>query len=79
MDIKIRGLRPEVVAKIDDLASKRKISREEYLRRHLSRVAALGEVQEVEDKYATLVGNLSELIQMNTDTMERVIYLLESR
>lgn len=79
MDIKIRGLRPEVVAKIDELAAKRKISREEYLRRHLSQVAALGEVQEVEDKYATLVGNLSELIQMNTDTMERVIYLLESR
>jgi hypothetical protein len=77
-EIKVRGLGAEVVAKIDELAEKRKISREEYLRRHLTHLAAIGEVKEVEEKYATLINNLAEVLQMNTDAMERIVYYLET-
>ena len=44
MEIKIRNVDPVIVKKIDEMAAKQKISRNEYLRRSISRFALITEV-----------------------------------
>ena len=54
-DIIIRNLEPVVLQKIDELAKKKKISREEYLRRYLTKVSELEDVVQLDEKYSSLL------------------------
>ena len=76
-DIKIRGMEIEVVDRIEKLAGKKGMSREEYLRQHLRTMAVLGEVREMEERYARLVELVCKSIQDMNVVLERILTKLE--
>ncbi len=69
-DIIIRNLEPVVLQKIDELAKKKKISREEYLRRYLTKVSELEDVVQLDEKYSNLISVLSERMEQANDVIE---------
>ena len=76
-DIKIRGMEIEVVDRIEKLAAKKGTSREEYLRQHLRTMAVLGEVKEMEERYARLVELVCKSIQDTNEVLEKILTKLE--
>lgn len=78
-EIKIRNLDPVILKKIDETAKKKNLSREEYLRRYLTKISELEDVIQLDEKYANLVEVLSdrmeqanEIIEVNTMILEKV-------
>lgn len=69
-DIIIRNLEPVVLQKIDELAKKKKISREEYLRRYLTKVSELEDIVQLDEKYSNLISALSERMEQANDVIE---------
>ncbi len=69
-DIIIRNLEPVVLQKIDELAKKKKISREEYLRRYLKKVSELEDVVQLDEKYSNIINALSERMEQANDVIE---------
>lgn len=69
-DIIIRNLEPVVLQKIDELAKKKKISREEYLRRYLTKVSELEDAVQLDEKYSNLISALSERMEQANDVIE---------
>lgn len=69
-DIIIRNLEPVVLQKIDELAKKKKISREEYLRRYLTKVSELEDVVQLDEKYSNIINALSERMEQANDVIE---------
>lgn len=78
-DIIIRNLDGAAAKKLTELAKKKKMSREEYIRRYLTTLSVINEVKEIEGKYNTLVQNLADVIKVNTETMARVNFLLDQK
>lgn len=70
MEIKIRKVEPAVVKKLDELARTHKISREEYLRRWLLKVATMEDVEILENKYSNLVEVLVDRLEQANDIIE---------
>lgn len=77
MEIKIRGLDETVGLRLKELATKKKMSRESYLREVLNTLAVSGELMELDYKYANLVKTLADLNQMYTDIIDKNTYILE--
>ena len=69
-DIIIRNLEPVVLQKIDELAKKKKISREEQLRRYLKKVSELEDVVQLDEKYSNIINALSERMEQANDVIE---------
>lgn len=72
MEIKIRGVSPITVKKLDELAAKKKISRNELLKKYIESFAIQDDLKNMEDKYSTLVLKLSDVIERNTNALEEV-------
>lgn len=79
VEIKVRNLDPVVVDKIDSLARRKGISREEYIRRYLASLSTMEDVVEVEDKYRRLIDVLVErldfsdtIIESNTELLKEI-------
>lgn len=72
MDIKIRNVDPVVIRKMDEAARKKKISREEYLRRMINRTAALDDVKNIENKYTDLVEKVAACIRAQNDQLKEI-------
>lgn len=70
MEIKIRNVDPVIVKKIDEMAAKQKISRNEYLRRSISRFALITEVTDLDQRYRELVDTLSDRLQQASDVIK---------
>lgn len=80
MDIKIRNVDPMIVKKINENATKHGLSREEYLRRLLTKTAIIDDVVSMEQKYEVIINSLMErfdqandVIAMNTAVIERIL------
>ena len=80
MEIKIRNVDPVVVTKLDELARKQHLSRNEYLKKIVSRCAVVQDVIDLDKKYADLVNVLTErleqaadVIATNTEILEKII------
>lgn len=80
MEIKIRNVDPVVVTKLDELARKQRLSRNEYLKKIVSRCAVVQDVIDLDKKYADLVNVLAErleqaadVIATNTEILEKII------
>ena len=82
MEIKVRGIETGVISAIDALAEKQGISRNEYLRKRITAIGILGDVEEIELKYRQFtdrimkeVSALADAVNENTrlmaDTMNR--------
>ena len=79
MEIKIRNVDPVVVTKLDELARKQHLSRNEYLKKIVSRCAVVQDVIDLDKKYADLVNVLAErleqaadVIATNTEKMKKI-------
>ena len=69
-DIKVRGLDPVIIKKLDELAKATGMSREEYLRKYISKLAIINDVERVEDKYTNLVNLLADRLEQANDVIE---------
>lgn len=80
MEIKIRNVEPYAVQKIDELARKKNMSRNSYLKKQLEAIALIGEIRQVERRYESLVQSLVEVIKDNTTAYEQILrYLKEGK
>lgn len=61
MDVLIRDVNINTVIKIDNLAKKNGFSRNEYLCNRLEEIAFENEINELEDKYKSLIKNLVDI------------------
>ena len=77
MEIKIRGIDPVIVKKIDEIAKKHGMSRNEYLKRCLVKYAVIEDVAELESKYAGLVHLLAQRLEQANDVIETNSQMLE--
>lgn len=79
MVITIRNVDDSVVAKLNSLAKKHNMSREEYLRKQLESMAVIGQLKELDEKYSVLVSNIADIIQQNTLAMEKLEFYLRNQ
>ena len=80
MDVCIRKVDPVAIKKIDELAKRKGISWNEYLKKHIEQMAIIKDISETEDKYANLVETVvdrleqaNDIIQENSIMLKRVI------
>ncbi|MDA2067938.1 ribbon-helix-helix protein, CopG family [Bacillus cereus] len=66
-----------LVKRIDELAKAKKISRQEFLHRYISNLAVLQDMKDLQDKYTELQKQSMILIKQNTQTMNRVLRVIE--
>ena len=72
MEIKVRELDPVCVKKIDELARKKKMSRNAYLKSLLENYCVMDGFKKLESKNETLLTDLKLLIKENTDVLQAV-------
>ena len=77
MEIKIRNVDPVVVTKLDELARKQHLSRNEYLKKIVSRCAVVQDVIDLDKKYADLVNVLAERLEQAADVIATNTEILE--
>lgn len=75
--ITIRNLPLDVEAKLTDMARRKGLSREEFLRRQLQQIAIGDEVRRTEEKYENLVHLILERLEENNRFMEDVVNTME--
>ncbi|KAA0825025.1 MULTISPECIES: ribbon-helix-helix protein, CopG family [Bacillus cereus group] len=77
MNVLIRDLDASLVKRIDELAKAKKISRQEFLHRYISNLAVLQDMKDLQDKHIELQKQNMILIKQNTQTMNRVLRVIE--
>lgn len=75
--VEIRGLDDTVIMRLNELAEKKGLSRETYLRNVLTSLSISGELFEMDFKYASLVETLADKNQMMADIIDKNNYVLE--
>ena len=78
MDIKVWNVDPVAIKKIDELAKAKGISRNEYLKKYISQIAAMKEMKEVENKYSNLVNAVVDRLEQANDVIRENSMLLEN-
>lgn len=78
MDIKVRNVDPVAIKKIDELAKAKGISRNEYLKKYISQIAAMKEMKELENKYSNLVNAVVDRLEQANDVIRENSMLLEN-
>ncbi|MBD7916300.1 hypothetical protein H9660_14225 [Clostridium sp. Sa3CUN1] len=72
MDIKVRGLRKEIVACIDEKAKSKGKSRNEYLVEYLeNNFYYADKLKEIEDRYKFMYEKMLKIIEINTLTLNK--------
>lgn len=77
MNIIIRDVNDAAVARIDQLAKKKKMSRQVYLKKYLETLSVIEDMKELDMKYASLVKEMAETINKNTKEFNEVKKVLE--
>lgn len=72
MNVTVRNLDAGVVMKLNEIAKKQGLSREEYLRTYLENLAVLDEMKKLDLKYAELVHEMAVIIDNNTKVLKKV-------
>ena len=76
-EIKVRGLDKTVLDRLSELAEKKGMSREAYVRGILISASIAGELMELDFKYSNLVEELADKEKMMSDIIDKNSYLLE--
>lgn len=76
-DVKIRNIEKETVQKIDTMAAQVKLSREAYLRKYIRLLSISNEIIETEERYVNLVRLIVDVLQNNTERMDKLIHEIE--
>lgn len=72
MECKIRNVEEDVLLKLDRLARKHNMSRNKYLKGVLTNHVLSGELKEQEEKYCVLMETVLEVVQHNSELIEKV-------
>ena len=75
MELKVRGVEPYAVQKIDELAKNSGLSRNAYLKQLIESAAILDELREQENRYIKVAEMLAGIIKENTVAMEKIAQL----
>ena len=76
-DILIRNVPDGIALKLKEQAEKKKMSREEFLRKYFQKLAIETEVLFAEDKFGNLVNVLLERLEENNMIMEQCVHTME--
>lgn len=77
MEILVRDISAATVKELDRKAKNAGLSRQEYLKGYLERLAAVDAFRSEREEYATLVKNMGLIIGNNTEQLRKTIQLLE--
>lgn len=77
MEILIRDISAATVKELDRKAKNAGLSRQEYLKGYLERLAAVDAFRSEREEYATLVKNMGLIIGNNTEQMRKTMQLFE--
>ena len=77
MEILIRDISSATVKELDQKAKNAGLSRQEYLKGYLERLAAVDAFRSEREEYATLVKNMGLIIGNNTEQMRKTMQLFE--
>ena len=73
MDFLVRNLGKDELDKLDRLARRNRVSREEYVRRIIRLHLLQPEANNIEEKYQNLVSLMTDVVQNNTEGLEEVL------
>lgn len=76
-EIKIRNIDAAALHRIDQLADKKGMSRNAYLKSYIETLSVLNELKEQENKYANLVNSVAEVVEHNTEELKKIRYSIE--
>ena len=77
MDVCIRKVDQVAIKKIDELAKRKGISRNEYLKKHIEQMAIIKDISETEDKYANLVETVVDRLEQANDISQENSIMLK--
>ena len=77
MNISIRDVDPVAIKKIDELAKKKGISRNEYLKNQIIQIAIVQDLNEMENRYSNLVDAVVDRLEQANDIIRENSILLE--
>lgn len=69
----VRNLGKDELDKLDRLARRNRVSREEYVRRIIRLHLLQPEANNIEEKYQNLVSLMTDVVQNNTERLEEVL------
>lgn len=70
-EIKVRGLSPSTVEKLDSIAKKKGFnSRESYLKNHLEMLSISDELKDKDEKYSVLIERVLKVLDYNTAVLK---------
>jgi hypothetical protein len=78
IEVRVRDMGGDAVAKIDDLARAEGKSRNEFLKQQLTLLAAAPEIAVKVDQYKNLVDYVAAIVERNNKLIRELIRLLES-
>lgn len=71
MDIKIRGISPSVLAKIDELKGGK--SRNQYLKEKIEELAKYPDLLNQENRYEKIINRSNKIIKENTEVLSELL------
>lgn len=77
MEVKIRGVDPVIVKKIDELAKRQHMSRNEYLKKWINGMSVVEDVARLDERYSELVNLLAERLEQANDVIATNNLILE--
>ena len=77
MEIKIRGINPHAVKKIDELAKEKNLSRNEYLKNTLEELSFLQMKDNVNDRMEKQIQANNIFMQRNSESLDELVSVLK--
>lgn len=77
MEIKIRGINPHAVKKIDELAKEKNLSRNEYLKNVLEELSFIEMNDNVNDRMEKQIQINNIVLKKNTDSIDELVSVLK--
>lgn len=70
MEVKVRELEETIVKKIDQMAKQKDLSRQEFLKKYIEKIAIEGEETRYERDYKEMLEKVLYVLQENTELMK---------
>ena len=77
MNISLRNIDPVAIKKIDELAKKKGISRNEYLKMYIQQIAIIKDINEMDNKYSNLVDAITDRLEQAHDVIHENNVMME--
>lgn len=77
MNISLRNIDPVAIRKIDELAKKKGISRNEYLKMYIQQIAIIKDINEMDNKYSNLVDAITDRLEQSNDVIHENNVMME--